>query len=259
MSTIPKPPGFTSNRTPKTSPDPVPQPDQDVDEDVVAFVIRTTLLPQHRVDPNILKFIDSYMLCREARQAAREAGLPPQAGPNLLKKHDIFDCISKLTQKLVMKYGYDASEIVERVKEVASVDPIEVYNSDGSYKKLHEIAPEARRAIKKMKVKNTYFLDPNNQIMKDPVTGKPVVESEIIEIDFGEKLKAAELLGREKNLFKESKVITHDVGSNMRNILLESKDRANARLNQMRDITPQIGARLGEEKTTDITETSEED
>lgn len=228
---IPPPPGYvkppTSNRVPKSTPDPEPEPNMDVNEDVVAFIVRTTLIPQHRTDPNVLAFIDRYMMCREARQAAREAGLPPQAGPNLLRKQDIHDCISKLTQKLVMKYGFDASEVVERVKEVAGIDPAELLNKDGSYKKLQEMAPEVRRGIKKMRVKNSFTKDPN---------GINVVDGEILEIEFWDKMKAVELLGREKNLFKESKVVTHDVGSNMRNILLESKERATKRIEQMRDV-----------------------
>lgn len=247
MSTFPKPPGFASeNRIPKPDASPVYKPappPEDIkrdEESETDFILRTTLSPADRIDSNILKFIDSYMHCRNATQAAREAGFPkPDIGRRLLMRSDIHACISKLTQKLTMKFGYDESEVVERVKEVAGIDPLDVFDDDGKFKKPKDIPPAVRRVIKKWKVKQTFLYDPNNQPMTD-AKGNHIVETEILEMEFWDKMKAVELLGREKSLFKENKTIVHDVGSNMRSVLLESTKRAETRLLQMKDVTPVI-------------------
>lgn len=199
--------------------------------------LRGILKPEHAEDPHVLRFIESYLICRDAHQAAREAGISRASGDKLLQRRDIFDCIQHLTAKATLKYGFDAHALVQKVKEVAFVDPADLQNADGSFvESLHHLAPETRRAIKSFKAKNTYreVVDPNGIKTK-------VIDGVLIEVQFWDKLKASELLGREKNTFKESKVVTHDVTANMRDTLLGAADRANDRmlsLAQTIDVTP---------------------
>jgi hypothetical protein len=116
-----------------------------------------------------------------------------------------------------MKYGFDATEIMERVKEISALDPIELENPDGTFKKhFKDIAPEVRRAIKKLKVKNYYETDPN---------GFKVLAGEIIEYEFYDKMEAHKLLGQEKNIFKPTQKVEYDVGTNMRDVLLDGAKR----------------------------------
>lgn len=116
-----------------------------------------------------------------------------------------------------MKYGYDATEIVERVKEISALDPIELENPDGSFKKsFHQMKPEVRRAIKKLKVKNIWDTDPN---------GMKVITGEIIEFEFYDKMEAHKLLGQEKDVFKPKSVVEHDVSKRMADVLLDSARR----------------------------------
>jgi phage terminase small subunit len=179
------------------------------------------------MDPNILRFISNYMRCRNKAQSARDAGLAPQAGQHLMNRPDIYNCVMKLTEKSVMKYGYDAHEVIERIKEVSSLDPVEFERPDGSYKnKMSEINPEARRAIKKFKVKNIFGEDPN---------GMKTIIGEIIEIELCDKMQAHQLLGREKNILKETKVVEHDVTSNMAAVLLSSSKRAEDHVAQLKE------------------------
>ena len=183
-----------------------------LDEGETHFILASTLSPQHHDDPNVLRFIQAYLKCRNQAQAAREAGLPSSAGRSLRAKPDIHAAIAKLTARSLDKYGYDAAEIVERVKEFLDVDPVELEGPDGQYKeRMSDIAPEVRRAIKKMVVKNEYEQDPN---------GMKFVCARIISIEFHDKLKSSELLGREKDLFKEVSVKKHDVTENMAAALL---------------------------------------
>jgi len=203
-----------------------------LDEDETSFILQTTLLPQHADDPNILRFIAAYMRCRDTRQAAREAGLDPRSGQNLRTRPDIHQAIVKLTEKSVMKYGFDASEVIEKVKEIAAIDPAEFLRPDGSYiTDMREIPPESRRAIKKFKAKNLYEKDPN---------GMRVQVGVLIEVEMWDKLKATEMLGREKELFKETKKIEHDVTSNMAQVLLESSRLADSKWQELHDRTPVI-------------------
>lgn len=217
---------------------PPAEPSGELTANEMDIILTTTLLPQHRNDPNILRFISSFVRCRNKRQAALEAGLPPHAGTSLYNRPDIAECIRAITDKSAHKYGYDASEIVERVKEVSEIDPVELEREDGTFKtSMREIAPETRRGIKKFKAKNIYENDPN---------GMKVLVGQLIEVEFWDKLKAIEMLGREKDTFKETRKIEHDVTGRMADVLLESKRLAQSHIDSInnpqlpppKDVTP---------------------
>lgn len=214
---IPLPPGI---KKPETDPAP-----STVTGDEISFILQSELLAEHREDPNVIRWISNYLVCRDAKQAAIDAGLPAKAGPNLKNRPDIYRAILAITAKANIKYGYDAAEIVERTKEIAFLDPIEFENEDGTFKEhLKDIAPEARRAIKKFKAKNIYEKDPN---------GMDVVIGKLIEVEFYDKQSATKTLGQEKDIFKEKKVVEHDVSSSMKNILLASTRRAEEHAQKM--------------------------
>jgi len=201
----------------------------EVEEDETQKIISKTLKPIHATDPNILRFIDNYLYCRDAKQAARLSGLNGKDGSNLMNRKDIVKCIQKITALGIRKYGYDAEEIVERVKEVAFIDPAEVQNEDGSFiNNFRDMPPEVRRAIKKMKVRNDWQIDPN---------GMKTITGEIIEIEFWDKLKAVELLSREKATFKATSVVEHGVSKDMREVLLASTKKAQDRMDDVIDVT----------------------
>lgn len=179
--------------------------------------------------PKILKFIMAYLECRSQAQAAREAGMDGK-GSYLRSRPEIHAVIEALTAKAVMKFGYDASEVIERVKEISNFDPIEFENPDGSYKThLSLISPEARRAIKKFKAKNIYGQDAN---------GMQTVIGQIMEIEVWDKLKSHELLGREKNIMKQTTVQVHDVTSNMKDVLLASRRRGEIAAREVIELNP---------------------
>jgi hypothetical protein len=219
---------------PLVTPVPVENEQGKLTETEVDYILRTSLRPDHLEDPNILRFISSYMRCRNAAQAARESGLstPHRSGANIRAMPDVHQAITRLTEKSVMKYGFDASEVIERVKEISALDPVEFENEDGSYKnKLSDIAPESRRAIKKLKVRNLFGTDAN---------GMKTIVGEIIEIEMWDKMKGLELLGREKQIFKETTRVEHDITSNMASVLLDSKRRAEEKYSEVIDVTPQL-------------------
>ncbi len=205
-----------------------PKVSAELTDNETAFIIRTTLRPDQQEDTKLLKFIMEYLVCRNTGQAARLAGYTYGQGYSLRNKPEVHNCIQTMTEKAVLKLGYDATEVIERVKEIAFLDPIEFENPDGTYKtSISQIAPEVRRGIKSFKVKNLFGTDPNN--MK-------VVIGQLVSVELFDKIKTLEFLGREKQLFKETRKLEHDITKNMADVLLASKDRANNPI----DITPKL-------------------
>lgn len=212
-----------------------------VDDEVTQGIMASILKPMHSSDPTIIRFIGNYVSCRDVPQASRLSGIKPSDGRNLLRRSDIWACVQKLTAEQVVKFGYDAHEVVERVKEISNVDPVYIMNPDGTYiKNLHKIPAEVRRAIKSIKVKNIY---------QEDINGVPQYKGEIITYDFWDKLKGLELLAREKDTFKKTTVVEHDVSKNARNVLLAGLDRANKAIEAI-DVTPLLDEPLENSEET---------
>lgn len=218
---FPKPPNFNSPIGDKA---PVPTEedfDPNLSDDATMLLLKQYLRPDQLADKRIVKFILSYVTCRSAGDAAEAAGWARARGSYWRSRPEIHAVIEAITTIAVMKHGYDASEMIERAKEIAVCDPIEMQNLDGSYKAhLSDVKPEVRRAIKKLKVKNIYGVDAN---------GMPIIMGQIIDYEFWDKMKGIELLGSEKNIFKKTTVVQHDVTANMAGVLLESGKRADER------------------------------
>lgn len=194
----------------------------DLNEGKAGEIMRSTLLPQHATDPVVVRFIGNYLHTRNIRRAANLSQISPRDAENLFGRPDIYRCIAKLTQEAVVKFGYDAEQVVQVVKDVAFFDPIDLVNPDGTYKRnMHDIPANARMALKSLKAKNIY---------EEDINGVPQYKGEIIEYTFYDRINSAELLGREKETFKKTTVVQHDVSKNARDFLLDSVRRADAAL-----------------------------
>lgn len=201
-------------------------------ENEYGFILDATLSRKRRDDPSVLSFIDNFIRCKNIAQASSEAGIHPSLGYKIRHYKDVANTIQKLIDKSSVKYGFDASEIMERTKEIVDFDPIQVQNSDGTYKSnLHDIAPEARRNIKKMKVKNLY-----NQVEDMNGMKSKILIGELIEYEFYDKLKAVELTGKEKEMFKNTTKVEHSVTKDMASILLESARRGKEKSLEYKDV-----------------------
>ena len=168
-------------------------------------------------NPAVLKFIMCYLDCRNAAEASRVSGIPT----SWRKKPEIHACIDAITNKAVQKYGYDAHELIERLKAIASFDPINLENPDGSFKThFSQMDYMTRAAIKEMEVKNIFGEDAN---------GMRIVIGQIIKIKPYDVMQATELLGTEKNVLRRTTKVEHDITTNMRELLLGSQKRAEER------------------------------
>lgn len=180
-------------------------------------------------------FINSYLYCRDIKQACRDALINTLTGKALLNRKDIHKTICKITELSCFKYGIDPQELITKIKDIVDIDPIDIFNPDGTCKQnMNDIAPEIRRGIKKFKCKNLFGLD---------VNGISTVIGHLIEVEFYDKLKSTQMLGVEAGMFKETHKVEHDVTSNMKELLLAAGKRAeDAVIKERRekeiDITP---------------------
>lgn len=208
---------------------PVPKPqvphtdDKDgmLTDDEQSFILDATLKPKHRTDAIVLAFIENFVRCKNIAEASQAVGIKNSVGYQLRHRSDIANAIQKIIDKSAIKYGFDASEIIERTKEIVDFDPIMVQNPDGTFKNnFHDIDPSVRRNIKKMKVKNLY-------VQEKDLNGidRKIIVGEVIEYEFYDKLKAIELTGKEKELFKNTTRIEHTVTKDMASVLLAAAKR----------------------------------
>ncbi len=189
-------------------------------------IINTTLRHAYRVDPKVIRFIAGYMQSRSVQDAAKLAGITVQTGKSLLNKKDVYECVQRLTTLNAQQLGFDATEILTRLNEIAQFDPINLYNEDGTVKRLHDMDGATRRAIKEMTVK---------EIFEKDINGMPVKVGELINFKFHDKIKSSELLGSEVELFKKTVKHEHDIGKNAADLLLKSaEERA---LEAAKDVT----------------------
>jgi hypothetical protein len=181
-------------------------------------VLKEILIPKHFADPKIIEFISKYIQYNNITKAAKAVGLSTQDGKWLFNQVDIYKAITSLQTKDVERFGYQAAEVVERTKEIANLDPADLFNDDGTIiENMKQIPEHARRAIKRFKAKNIFENDHN---------GMPQYVGKMVEVEFWDKLKGNELLAREKDVFKKTDVIQHDVSKNAREYLLGSLSRA---------------------------------
>lgn len=231
LSVPPKPTMLTASPTPALV-DVKPSQEPQTHEQLLDLIIRTTLKPEHGTDANILRFIANYNLSKDVKQAAKESGLSAIDGRRLIQRPDIYECCQKIAAAGARKFGYDAEEVVAKVKEVIEFDPIELIdpNTGVFYEDISQVPPEARRVIKKLTIQNVYDKDPNGVIIG--------IHSKILKFEFWDKLKAAEMLGGEKEVFKKQLKVEHDVGSNMRETLLgRLEDADNRKVLKAKDVT----------------------
>lgn len=210
----------------------------ELSENEYGFILDSTLKEKHRKDSVVIAFIDSFIACKSISQASSEAGIHKTVGYSIRHRKDVANAIQKLIDKSTVKYGFDNSEVMERVKEVVDFDPIDMQNPDGSFKtNLYDIPPEARRCLKKLKVKNIF-----NQVEDLNGMKSKIIIGEIIEYEFYDKLKASELVGKEKEMFKNTTKIEHGLTKDMANVLLASVNRADKAIENIEkdiiDVTP---------------------
>lgn len=178
-------------------------------------IIQTTLLPEHALDSVIIKFIYAYLETRHSADASKAVGISRYSGNRILAKQDIQECIRNINTSLARTHSFDAGEVLERANEIAQVNPQDVLNGDGTVKDFQLLTPAVARTIKKMKVEEVWTNDENGVSVK---TGR------VVHIEFWDKLKATELLGKFEGVFKDT--VKHEIGmdGNLAAVLLANAE-----------------------------------
>lgn len=186
-------------------------------DDETSFILESSLRTKHREDHKVIEFIDNFIRCKDIGQASAETGVARSVGYKWRYQKDIALAIQRLIDKSAVKHGMDSSEILERVAEQVNFDPIMLQNPDGTFKSnMHDIPPEARRNIKEFEAKNIWGEDRN---------GVKIIVGELIKVKFYDKQKAVELIGKEKEMFKNTTKVEHTISNDMANILLDATKR----------------------------------
>lgn len=101
--------------------------------------------------PSRDRFVDEFMIDRNATQAAIRAGYSAKtagaAGHRLLKTVEICAEINKRSAEQSQRLRITADRVMQEYEALALLDPIELFNADGTIKPLAEMPESARRAI----------------------------------------------------------------------------------------------------------------
>ncbi len=139
------------------------------------------------------QFINEYIECLNDRKAQRQAGFT-KYDPNLLKKPEIARAVSEKLEQHFATLDITDEYILSRIKDVAE---------------------SARRPVPKIKIDKH-----GNQIFYQTEDGKPIMER-----NYGDELKALELLGRYRSLFTDRQEVdlTTDFEKYIENVSDESE------------------------------------
>ena len=159
-------------------------------------ILNDTLTPTNAIDPTIWKFILAYLETRHVGDAAKSVKLTTAQGKRILAMADVQLAVREIAESQARVNAFDLSEILERANEIAQVDLTDLFTPDGVVKPIDQIPAAALRAVKKMTVEEVYDRDENG-IPSDKATGR------IIKIEFWDRLKAVELLGKHEGGFKD--------------------------------------------------------
>lgn len=159
-------------------------------------------------------FCREYIVDLNATQAAIRAGYSKdsarQIGSETLSIPYVRERVQQLMDERAKKAGVKAKTILKRLDHIGGVDPAIVYDEEGRFRSIHDIPIEVRRAIKKIKTKELW-----EGVGKDRVQA-----GEIIEIEFWDKIKANELLGKHKKLFVDR--VEHEAGSSLEALISQA-------------------------------------
>ena len=228
MNIAPPPPGF--GRAPKKEEDVSPV----TINEKVSRIFATTLTERHQQDQVILRYILKYVECRHNGEACKSVGISAAEGSNLRKYSDISEAIKKIAELTTEEFGYTAADMVQRLKDIAEFDPRCIYNEDGTFKHIKDLPFEAVMSIKNFECKNIMEKDGNGI-----ETGRMI--GQVMKYEFYDRTEQVKTLGKQKDVFKDKKVIENNHTYDFNEKLLAGLQRAEQSRLGVRDVTPGDG------------------
>lgn len=130
-------------------------------------------------------------------KAAKQAGYsnPPQAAAKLLKNETVSAYLGKCLQERLDSSDVNAARVLRELSYIALLNPKELFESDGSFKQIHDLPDHVARAISGWDV--TVVERTNHE------TGELERETKV-KVKTNDKLKALELLAKHVGLLEQN-------------------------------------------------------
>lgn len=169
------------------------------------------------------RFVEEFMVDRNATQAAIRAGYSPKTagvqGCQLLKRLNIQADVKERATEQTARLAVTADRVMQEYERLALLDPIDLFNPDGSMKPLHEIPEDARRAISGLEIRQ----------LKDIEAPDSVLLATLHKIKLADKKGALDSLAKIMGLMRDQPATQVNVGVTVQ-VQQESRERVYAKL-----------------------------
>lgn len=139
------------------------------------------------------RFVDEYMIDFNGTHAAIRAGYSPNSTAqawHLLQRVEIREEIERRRAVARAERRITVEHIEGMLRDIAEVEPLDIWDERGNVRPLQDMPPNARKAIKSIKrVTKEHF-----------VTGE---EETQVQVELWDKKGAIELLGKYKKMFTD--------------------------------------------------------
>lgn len=112
--------------------------------------VRAIRRAREYLTPKMSAFVNAYVLCNNATQAAREAGYtadPRVTGGKLLHTPAVITAIDKARDLVAKEACITKADVIRELGRIAMFDIAKLYNEDGSIKQIYEVDEDTRRAL----------------------------------------------------------------------------------------------------------------
>lgn|SRR5574340_981798 len=114
------------------------------------FILRGMLTPKQSL------FVKEYLVDLNATQAAIRAGYSSKTaektGHENTRKPEIRAAIDEAQRKRAAKTEFNADRVLKEIERVSTVDPVNLFNEDGTMKRMQDIPEDVRRAVASVEV-----------------------------------------------------------------------------------------------------------
>lgn len=159
-------------------------------------------------------FCREYLIDFNATQAAIRAGYAKksarQTASENLSKPDIQNRISKLAKTVVHRHEVTIERLVQEYACCAFLDPIELFNDDGTMKSLNEMSEAARRSLAGIEITEKNAGTRTDPFMVD-VTKVKIIDKRAALSDLGKYLGM--FIDRVDHSSKDGTMATNDKGT----------------------------------------------
>jgi len=144
------------------------------------------------------RFAEHYAMSGNGAESARLAGYAYKiariSAQEVLSNPNVVALVDELRKERLEQLGVRPDRVLEELSASAFLDPKDIFDEDGDLLPVRRMPKVTRRAIKKIRIRKHF----------DKKTGEQIGED--IDVEFNDKLRANEILGRHLGILKEQPV-----------------------------------------------------